>query len=237
MQNCGDTISWTGAASGTGWRKSVYFDAAGDFEVTATWGELTRTARVKVCVRPDVPRAAWASLHPIEAKVLVDYSEPATSWRDNKHLGGGYLNGRQNACQHTYWCALASFLLGYETTIEGTTTHEFDNLYLPLHGNPPADHNECVMDLLNNEIGSSVGSGLDYIVGTELRNILIGELNGGHLWMLSVPDKHDELAFLLKSNALVKSAESPNEDIMIPSPRENPPIEPYWENDPGPYMP
>lgn len=55
--------------------------------------------------------------------------------------------------------------------------------------------------------------------------------------MLSVPDKHDELAFLLKSNALVKSAESPNEDIMIPSPRENPPIEPYWENDPGPYLP
>ena len=82
-----------------------------------------------------------------------------------------------------------------------------------------------------------IGSELDYIIGTELRNILIGELNGGHLWMLSAPDEHDELAFLLKSNALVKSAENPNEDIMIPSPRENPPIEPYWENDPGPYLP
>ena len=61
MQNCGDTISWTGAASGTGWRKSVYFDAAGDFEVTATWGELTRTARVKVCTYPDESRLDWAA--------------------------------------------------------------------------------------------------------------------------------------------------------------------------------
>mgnify|MGYP007001737457 CR=1 FL=1 len=236
MQNCGDTISWTGAASGTGWRKSVYFDAAGDFEVTATWGELTRTARVKVCTYPDESRLDWAADHHDDAIVLYQYAKMGTSWRKNKHLGGGFLNGRQNACQHSYWTALAAFVLGYADTIEGTNAHEHDNLENP-GDNPPAKPNECVMDMLNNEIGSSIGSELDYIIGTELRNILIGELNGGHLWMLSVPDKHDELAFLLKSNALVKSAESPNEDIMIPSPRENPPIEPYWENDPGPYMP
>jgi hypothetical protein len=228
MEECGESVTWGGAASGTGWRTSVTFeeDAEGDFQVSATVNGAVVAANLKVFKRPQESLIEYSISHPDVAATALSHQSRCILWAHEWQMGGGIYNGRSNACQHAYWSTLIALYHGRQASIDLTTAYEYENLDKHFA-------NAVVMDLLNNAVGAAKGDALasahggffvhDYIV----RNSVIEALNDGELWMLtSEPD--DRLAFLIRTDEI--------EGENIPSeaePRIS--LEPaFWREDPGP---
>ncbi len=228
MEECGESVTWGGAATGTGWRTSVTFeeDAEGDFEVSATVNDAVVSAKLKVFKRPQESLYHYSASHPAVAAAALYYQSRCRLWAHEWQMGGGFNNGRSNACQHAYWSALIALYHGSRAAIDLTTAYEYQGLDKHLS-------NAVVMDLLNNAVGAAKGDALatlyggllldDYIV----RNSVIAALNDGGLWMLT-SESDNPLAFLIRTDE-IKGANIPSEA----EPRIS--LEPaFWQEDPGP---
>jgi len=207
LENCGDSVIWAGQASGTGWCTSVPFNETGEFSVTATFRGITKTARLIILKKPPLSRkniALKSFSHGKSAYTAWQWKGYAQEWSRHALLGGGYPQGRSNACCHAYWNALLSYVFGPTLAFDVTEAHEHDGLYIPDPERPLQTHNSAVMDLLNNWRGVWIADDLKKGGSRdayELRNAVIDALNEGSLWMLSTPEAYDDpLSLLLKTD-------------------------------------
>jgi len=220
LKDCGDLVTWGGAASGSGWRTSVQFTTEGDYEVTATANGKTRRAKLKVIdeINGDLQKIAqpFGPYHPYGLAACAtakDYMPYVISFSQQWPMGGGWEQGRTNACTHSFWNAIIGYFYGEETAIAVTEAYENEEEH---------DHNNTVMDMLNNAVGASVGASFSHeenVDSYRLRNAIIHKLNEGELWMLSEHETYTPLGLLLRTNEIT------GDDI--PSPDEPP----YWAND------
>ena len=220
LKDCGDLVTWGGAAGGSGWRTSVQFTTEGDYEVTATANGKTRRAKLKVIdeINGDLQKIAqpFGPYHPYGLAACAtakDYMPYVISFSQQWPMGGGWEQGRTNACTHSFWNAIIGYFYGEETAIAVTEAYENEEEH---------DHNNTVMDMLNNAVGASVGASFSHeenVDSYRLRNAIIHKLNEGELWMLSEHETYTPLGLLLRTNEIT------GDDI--PSPDEPP----YWAND------
>jgi len=210
-----DTV-WGGAASGTGSSATAQFNSAGASSVTASVGGVTRTAAVFACAVPPPTQAIWALQYPAQAIIADQTRQTAQAWGQEASMGGGWLNGRSNACVHSYWCALMTLRMGAAMALAASTAHEYSGL-------AEQPHNATAMDMWNNQLGVNIGgtfAGSDLVYCWEVRNAIIGALNDGEFLMLTNQDEDNALGLLIPTNSVVLN--------NTPTPTEPP----HWR-DPG----
>jgi hypothetical protein len=170
--------SWSGVQSGTGKVETVTFTSIGPNSENLTVGGKTQTV-ITIALAVEPPNETqYCVLYPSVCEIaFVDASE-ANAWANSSaaNLGGGITNGPTDAARHSYWNAIMVVDgISSEQTLGFTTAHERSGLEDT--GGINDVHNAIVMDLLNNQVGASIGVALGggaprATVQTAIRNAL-----------------------------------------------------------------
>jgi hypothetical protein len=191
---------WGGKANGaTGPRAAVTFDSVGESTVTVSARGVQRTATIVTVDVPPPGQYEWILSQDPDTIYWIDVTrQEAQAWGQEVQMGGGWLNGRTNACVHAYWSALLTLRIGATLAMEATTSHEYSGL-------DEQPNNAPAMDMLNNAVGIAIGENLSsqpLVFGYEVRNAVINAVNSGELVMLTCQESNDDLGLLILTNQL-----------------------------------
>ncbi|MCK5862424.1 MAG: hypothetical protein KAH38_08055 [Candidatus Hydrogenedentes bacterium] len=190
-------------ASGSGPRKWVDFTDEGDYIVIAETPSISRAANIKCFDVPSPGQKLWISIntpfHPFLLFNVDSTRDASQDWGREAILGGGWLNGRTNACVHAYWCALMALKIGGDLAEGASTAHEYSGVDVYM---------KCAtaMDMYNNNeaIESAISEldGMDTIYGWQVRNMIINKLNAGELMMMTNQINEETLGLMIPTDSV-----------------------------------